>query len=181
MSKHFAISVLGKDRPGIVEAVSKVLFETGCNIEDSSMTILESEFAMILIIALDLNTSPNQLKTKLEATAKRMGLTVSLRALSGKEAVKEESYKNRYIISLYGSDKPGIVYKISSLLAKNRANISDVQTSKSGKGKNSVYVMLLETEFGSEKVAEKVKTRLQTIANALKVKISINPLETPEL
>ena len=51
--KNFAVvSVLGKDRPGIVASVAKVLFETGCNIEDSSMMMLASEVSMILMVAL---------------------------------------------------------------------------------------------------------------------------------
>ena len=37
---QFALSVVGRDRPGIVAEVSRVLFELGCNIEDSTCTIL---------------------------------------------------------------------------------------------------------------------------------------------
>ncbi|MCX5781565.1 MAG: amino acid-binding protein [Elusimicrobia bacterium] len=105
MNKHIAISVLGKDRPGIVSAISKVLFETGCNIEDSSMTIIESEFAMILVIALGKRTSLAELKNKLFSVCKSMSLTVSVRELSSKEALKEKQSKNMHIISVYGSDK----------------------------------------------------------------------------
>ena len=48
---QFALSVVGRDRPGIVAEVSRVLFELGCNIEDSTCTILSGQFAMILVIA----------------------------------------------------------------------------------------------------------------------------------
>ena len=48
---HFSLSVVGRDRPGIVAEVSRVLFELGCNIEDSTCTILSGQFAMILVIA----------------------------------------------------------------------------------------------------------------------------------
>ena len=48
---QFALSVVGVDRPGIVAEVSRVLFELGCNIEDSTCTILSGQFAMILVIA----------------------------------------------------------------------------------------------------------------------------------
>jgi glycine cleavage system transcriptional repressor len=60
------ISAVGKDRPGIVAGVSKVLFEAGCNLEDSSMTILEGEFAMILVVSLPEALKIEQLDKKFE-------------------------------------------------------------------------------------------------------------------
>ena len=47
----FALAAIGKDRPGIVAAVSKVLYELGCNVEDSSMTMLRGNFAVMLVLA----------------------------------------------------------------------------------------------------------------------------------
>ncbi|MDR2251278.1 MAG: hypothetical protein LBD98_00320 [Endomicrobium sp.] len=46
---------------------------------------------------------------------------------------------NPYIISIYGSDKTGIVYNISEYLAKNNINITDVQTSLS-KSKEKILI-----------------------------------------
>ncbi|MFL5879210.1 MAG: glycine cleavage system protein R [Actinomycetota bacterium] len=48
---RFAVSVFGRDRPGIVAAVSRVLADAGCNLEDTSMTILRGHFAMMLVVA----------------------------------------------------------------------------------------------------------------------------------
>ena len=48
---HYAVSVVGKDRPGIVAGVAEVFFRLGCNIADSSCTMLAGEFAMILIVS----------------------------------------------------------------------------------------------------------------------------------
>ena len=49
--KHAILTVIGKDRPGIVANVTEILFEYGCNLEDASMTILEGEFAMIVVLS----------------------------------------------------------------------------------------------------------------------------------
>ncbi|MBV8303503.1 MAG: amino acid-binding protein, partial [Acidimicrobiia bacterium] len=45
---HYAVSAVGADRPGIVAAVTRVFVEHGCNLEDTSMTILRGHFAMML-------------------------------------------------------------------------------------------------------------------------------------
>ncbi|MBU1209467.1 MAG: ACT domain-containing protein [Proteobacteria bacterium] len=49
MSDWVAVSIIGRDRPGIVASVSKVLFQNRCNIEDLSQTAIRGQFAMILI------------------------------------------------------------------------------------------------------------------------------------
>ena len=53
MKKSLAIlTVLGKDRPGIIAGVTEALFRAGCNLEDISMTVLEGEFAMMMGVCL---------------------------------------------------------------------------------------------------------------------------------
>ena len=47
------ISVLGKDRAGIVAAISGVLSEKGANIDDISQTILDDIFSMTMLVRLD--------------------------------------------------------------------------------------------------------------------------------
>ena len=48
---HFALTIIGRDRPGIVAQVTEILYRLGCNIADSSCTLLGGQFAMILIIS----------------------------------------------------------------------------------------------------------------------------------
>ncbi|MDH7498845.1 MAG: ACT domain-containing protein [candidate division NC10 bacterium] len=51
--KELAIlTVMGKDRPGLVAGISRVLAEHQVNIEDISQTILQDMFSMILIVNL---------------------------------------------------------------------------------------------------------------------------------
>ncbi|NNK96454.1 MAG: amino acid-binding protein, partial [Desulfobacterales bacterium] len=48
MSKKFLLTAFSKDRPGIVADLSQVIYENGYNLEDSSMTNLAGEFAILL-------------------------------------------------------------------------------------------------------------------------------------
>ena len=52
IAKASMLTVIGQDRPGIISQVTGCLFQTGCNLEDVSMTILEGQFAMILIVKM---------------------------------------------------------------------------------------------------------------------------------
>ena len=47
MEKKFILTAFSKDRPGIVADISEVIYENGCNLEDSTMTSMLDEFAII--------------------------------------------------------------------------------------------------------------------------------------
>src|SRR5512146_2215262 len=116
---HFSISVVGRDRPGIVAEVSRVLFEQGCNIEDSTCTILSGQFAMILVIAHPKFATSTEIDPFFDAVRNSMGLTISLHTLKDEEISREKGAGGRpYIISVYGADRPGIVYSVARELAR---------------------------------------------------------------
>lgn len=73
------ISVLGKDRSGIVAAVSGVLAEKGANIDDISQTILDDIFSMTMLVRLDADVADfNTVQTALEAVAEDLGVQIIL-------------------------------------------------------------------------------------------------------
>ena len=49
MDNRYIMTAFGQDRPGIVADVTKLLFENGCNLEETSMTLLADEFTLILL------------------------------------------------------------------------------------------------------------------------------------
>lgn len=175
MTSHVAVSVLGKDQPGIVASITKALYNAGCNIEDSSMTLLCGEFAMILLVALPPKTGISQLKQAFVPAEKKLGLSVLIRNISNLEDAAQKSKGNAFILSVYGADKPGIVYGISNMLAKNKINITDVQTNISKSSKNPVYIMLLEVDVPKTITQTSLKSRLEKIARSLKVTVTIRP------
>ncbi|MFH1784654.1 MAG: ACT domain-containing protein [bacterium] len=182
MKTTIALTAVGRDRPGIVAAVSEILYQTGCNIEDSSMCILQGEFAMILIISLADSMEVKSLDEKLGTLRKSLGLSISLRELAQEELSRNIPKDEQvYIISVYGTDKPGIVYKVTQSLAGKNINITDVNTKVAGEKDKPVYVMLLEVELPEGTSSDEIEKSLGEIAKELEVEINIKPLETAEL
>lgn len=71
------VSVLGKDRSGIVAKVSTALAECGANIDDISQTILEDIFSMTMLTTLDPAVSDfNTVQEKLEAVGEDLGVQI---------------------------------------------------------------------------------------------------------
>src|SRR5258708_28090519 len=89
MKTFAALSAVGKDRPGIVATLAKIFYEKGCNLEDSSMTRLKGDFAVLLLISLQENMTPDALRKELEPATRENGLTFTLRELTPQESSAE--------------------------------------------------------------------------------------------
>lgn len=173
---HVAVTAVGADRPGIVAAVTQVLFEHGCNIEDSRMAILGGHFAMMLIVALPDGEDAARLEEALSEPARAQDLVVTVRPVA--EAAGEEAPGIPYVVSVYGADHPGIVARVSRLLADHGVNISDLATHVV-EGDPPVYVMVLEVTLPGD--AAPVEAALKALAAELAVDVSMHPMEPETL
>ncbi len=71
------VSVIGKDRTGIIAAVSVRLAELGINIEDISQTVMQDDFVMIMLVDAAQSTVPfDKIGESLQSAADKLGVTV---------------------------------------------------------------------------------------------------------
>jgi glycine cleavage system transcriptional repressor len=166
---HFAVSVFGRDRPGIVAAVTRVLADAGCNLEDTSMTILRGHFAMMLVVA----GPAGDLEAGLGPVAGRLDLQVSVRAVTDQVTAAAGGGGARYAAAVYGADRPGLVARVSEVLAAHQVNIVDLQTRVVGEP-DPVYAMHFELEVPAGH-APQVETDLRAAAADLGVEVSFHP------
>lgn len=177
---YYALTFICKDKPGIVMEVSHILLENNFNIEDSSSTLLEGIFSMILIVSSNDIMTPLQIKKAFAPLVKNMGVSISVRKINKIKENNLNDESNTYIISIYGSDKPGIVYNITKVLAKKKINIIDLQTKITGDRNSPIYVMLLEVllPLGSD---DEWKDELYEISKQLGIDVNIRPLDSYEM
>ena len=173
-----SLSAIGKDRTGIVSSISEILFKLGCNIEDSTMTLLSGQFAVILLLDCPKNSDVSKIKRSLNSSMKKLGLSFSVTEVD-KPKTNKKNFGD-YIIAVYGSDRVGIVYNVSKFLAAKKINITDVQTKISGT-KDKVYIMLLEVNIPKTLKIENVKQSLQQLAKELNVEIFVNQADSSQI
>ena len=173
--KRYVLFTIGEDKPGIVAAISGVLYQFNCNIEDSSMTILKNQFAIILIVAIPDDVDVENIRTKLTMVCERLGLYYMLREINGEPA--EKKYHTHCLIKIFGEDKTGIVHKVSSFLASLNVNISDMRTKITG-GDTKLYAMLIEAEVPENVSVEEIEKGLQKVARELDVDITVDEIPT---
>jgi glycine cleavage system transcriptional repressor len=175
---HFAVTIIGKDRTGIVADTSEVLYKLGCNVEDSSCTMLGGEFAMILIVSHQAPFSREELETEFAAKNEGHGLSAFIRTLKEDEVCYQKPAGELCLVSVYGSDQPGIVYRVTRELADRGVNITDLNTKLIGSPSEPVYVLMLEAAVPPELAVEDVSALLEKLKKELSVEISVR-LITP--
>ncbi len=177
---HFALTIIGHDQPGIVARVTQILFNLGCNIADSSCTILGGQFAMILIIAHPHFTNRESFGAAFEPL-EQTGLSVSLRPLPAGGETSPRLPGELCLISVYGSDKPGIVYPVVKELGERQINITDLNTKLIGSPERPVYVMLIEAVLPADIPLEHLAAVMDQLQKKLQVDISVRDITPVEL
>jgi glycine cleavage system transcriptional repressor len=124
MKKYFVISALGKDRPGIVNQLSRAILDSGCNIEDSRMTVLGGEFALILMVSGHWGAI-TRLERQLPAVEQKLELTIQARHTEPRTDVKDMV---PYTVDVVSMDHPGIVHDIAEFFASREINIEEMST-----------------------------------------------------
>ncbi len=176
--KRIALTAIGRDRPGIVASVTKALFDHSCNIEDSSMTILQDEFTMILITKAPADTDIETLQYDLKVAGAKMGLTINIKEMA--EEPDSIALAATHILSVSGADKAGIVYRTTELLAQWEVNITDLSTKILRIKDQDVYIMMMEVFLPIGLEGATFEERLDTLAKALGVEISLKEIERYE-
>ena len=78
MTQLIVLSIIGTDRKGIVQEISKVILDCGGNIEESRMTVLGAEFAMLLLVSGNWHTL-TKLESGLDKLSEDGSLTINLK------------------------------------------------------------------------------------------------------
>ena len=125
------ISALGRDQPGIVDGLSRVILDCQCNIVDSRMSVLGGEFAVVLLVSAPSAQKIEALKAELQHHQKTLGLTII-----SKETVAQAACPDQisYDISAVAIDHPGIVHQLARFFSRKGINIETLGTDRYAAG-----------------------------------------------
>ncbi|MGH9282886.1 MAG: glycine cleavage system protein R [Acidimicrobiales bacterium] len=172
---HFALSAIGADRPGIVAAVTGALVAHGCNLEDTSMSILRGHFAMMLVVAGPEGLDAAILEEALAGPATELELVVAVRQID--DDVPSSPEGDAWAVAVYGADRPGIVHRFASVLAGAGVNIVDLTTRVIGEPGPAVYAMILDVTLPPGLDPAELTRSLSQLAAELGVDCSAHPSE----
>lgn len=135
----YMLTVVGKDKPGIVASISDALFTAGCNFGEASMSRLGGNFTIMLMVQFE--GELQQLDGIVTPVAQQLGLHCHVDDIEAQlHAHREPNVR----ISVYGPDQTGIVAHITNVLAKAGLNIYDLESDVAGTDEKPIYIMHIE-------------------------------------
>ena len=139
MNNWYMLTVIGRDRPGIVAAVTSALYGGGCNLGEASMLRLGGNFTIMLMVRYP--GDARSLEALLEPVCSGWELRSHVDPIEGRlhEHVEPDAR-----ISVFGADRAGIVSRVTSALVDAGLDILDLESDVIGDEQNPVYVMHIE-------------------------------------
>lgn len=176
MQKRYIMTAFGKDRPGIVADVTQVLYENGCNLEDSSMSMLSDEFTINLLFSSGNDSIASILEKECAALEQQKSISAFIRPI---KSVQQQVKKKLPLCTIHveGMDQAGIVYKISRYLADHQLNIVDLkstvkETPESG---TALYLMDIHIQLPDSTSINAIEDDLNNVAEEVNVDITVFP------
>ncbi len=115
-----AVSVFGVDRPGIVFRITEVLADANINIVDIEQSVIQGIFTMFIVGDIsECSLSVDEIRERLENVAKEIGVHVHLSPFEK----TDQKEKRKYVITVIGRDRVGIVRDVSRILYSHGVNI----------------------------------------------------------
>ena len=181
---EYAVAAMGADRPGIVAAFARTLTRAGISIDDSSMTILGGQFAMLLVISSPLGAA------QVEAIVRPLALDLDLQ-LAVRENVRAEGSPGvghsiapadtegrEHVIAAYGPDRPGLVAALAEVLAEDGVNISDFG---SRVGASDTFAMWFNVVLPHGLEVDELVAKLEAAGGEVALDVSAHAAEPAEL
>lgn len=139
MKRWHMLTVVGRDRPGIVAVLTDTLYRGGANLGEASMTRLGGNFTIMLMVESEFDA--DGLARLLVPATQHLGLRLHVDPIEGR---LHQHVEPNARITVHGADRPGIVAQVTGALAAAGFNILDLDSDVAGTADKPIYVMVLD-------------------------------------
>lgn len=174
MANRYIMTAFGQDRAGIVADVTRLLFESNCNLEDTTMSMLADEFTLSLLFSSQQTNIEDLLSKECRRLELDKGISAFIRPLKPQQTKKQQSYKT-CTLHIEGLDQIGIVYKTSQFLADQKLNIVQLESTAEASPQSgaTIYSMTIHIQVPEELPFDQLEEELSTVADELHVDITM--------
>jgi glycine cleavage system transcriptional repressor len=178
MKQWFILSAIGRDRPGLVAELAQLVYDSDANLEDSRMTILGTDFAVILLASSSARDAADRMAVGAKRLERDHGLTILLRSLEGERRPPVPAPGTRlYRVEAVGEDRAGIVAGLCRVLADRSVNIAELSTrSRPGPGGSPHYELTILAEVADTNDVRELREALEQEGDRLVVDVALLPV-----
>lgn len=164
------LTLIGEDKPGIVAAVTRALFEFGLNLGETSMLRLGGNFTVMMMVSGE--HSEAELRDRLKPVIEAQGMCLNIDPI---KAHLHEHLVPNIQVTVTGADRAGIVAQVTNALAEAGFNILDLESDVAGTADKPVYIMQIA---GVADVAVEVIERALVPLREDGVDVNVSAIET---
>jgi glycine cleavage system transcriptional repressor len=178
MKRWFILSAIGTDRPGLVAELAQLIYDCDANLEDSRMTILGTDFAVILLCSSTGRDAADRIAVGAKRLERDHGLTILLRSLEAdsRPAVPAPGM-HLYRVEAMGEDRAGIVASLCRVLADHGVNIAELATrSRPGPGGSPHYELTVLAEVPDSTEVRRLRDALEDEGDRLVIDVALLPV-----
>jgi glycine cleavage system regulatory protein len=173
MQLSLVMTVIGPDRPGLVESIASIVTGHGGNWLESRMSHLGGQFAGILRIELPAEKELEMMTALKSLESQALSVVIHQDRQSVQVAPSPLS-----ILEIVGHDRPGIVREISRVLAANEVNVEELSSelASAAMSGETLFKATAKLRIPSTCNVSQLRTALEKIANDLIVDISLEAI-----
>jgi len=164
------LTMIGKDKPGMVAAVTQALVQQGVSLGETSMIRLGGNFTVMMMVSGA--ESEDSLRDSLKPVLEAQGMCLHVDPI---EAHLHEHLVPNIQVTVSGADRVGIVAQVTGALAEAGFNILDLESDVAGSADDPVYI--LQIAGVSDQAVERIDSALDTVREQ-GVSVNVTAIET---
>jgi len=133
MNNWKMLTLVGKDRSGIVARVTDALYKNGWNLGEASMLRLGGNFTIMLMIS-----GAGEVEPILQPVAQELDLRLHVDPIEGD---LHSHVVPNIQVRVVGADRAGIVAQVTGMLAEAGLNILELESDVAGSYETPIYIM----------------------------------------
>lgn len=169
MPKDYVISVMSLDRVGIVAGLTEAIMELNGSIDAISQTVLQGYFTIIVAARFDEEVAPQALVAAVRARGAPGELEVSVQARRPAEPRPVVPDAQRFILTVSGPDRKGVIHRISSYLASRGINVEDLYAYRDGPR----FVLLAQVQVPPDQELERLQMDVASLWSAGDMQVTL--------
>lgn len=160
MKKQLVISVMSKDRPGIIADITGVILDLGGDLADLNQSVLGGYFSMILIAEFDRKITAEDViagfshiesEYKIESAIKEMDVAL--------ETEKKNLPSETFIVTAQAINRKGLVKVMGDFFYSRNINVLDLGTTRD----NEQYTMIFQVDLSQIDSLQKIREELESL------------------
>lgn len=172
MSKRYVLGLMASNRPGVLAAVTQALGELGGNMYEASVTVVGQFFTMTLQSEFPDHRDPDVIVNHIRGVCAPFGVDVVLKDPTAEELDNDFHIPSQsFVLTLLGDDKPGLLAKVSSRMARDGIDIADFYAVRTAPTLSAYMWLELKIPEGVD--VEKLRSDLDEIGQPFKLQATL--------